>query len=205
MRGKRFPWKAAGAFAIVIIAGCGTGTPAPSSIVATASNPIATRTAPITREKYESAHYCQQLLSGVWVTNSLHSTTPCAPDPSYASGDEEADRSRVIPRCFTCKLSDWKRAEQNKARQASAPSGYTSSSGTPHQSEWSPARRGEVIATCTSSWGGNQTLCDCVSTMWRSRFPPPRRRGSRRTTRDSRLLPASATTPAKGRKAPGQR
>jgi hypothetical protein len=162
MRGKRFPWKAAGALAVVIIAGCGTVAQAPSSIVTTASNRIATTTAPTTRDNYESDRYCQQLESGAWVTNRLYSTTPCVPDPSRATGDEEVDRSHVIPRCFTCKLSDWTRAEQNKARQASAPSGYTSSSVTAHQPEWSPARRSEVIATCTSSWGGNRTLCDCV-------------------------------------------
>ena len=193
MRGKRFPWKAAGAFAIVLIAGCGTGTQAPSSIVATASNPIATTT----REEYESAHYCQQLLTGAWVTNGVHSTTPCVPDPPYASGDEEADRSHVIPRCFTCKLSDWKRAEQNKARQASAP-GYTSSSGTAHQSEWSPARRGEVIATCTSSWGGNQSLCDCVVHHVAQQIPAPE--ASSLSPDDARLEAAAGECDDAGQK-----
>jgi hypothetical protein len=173
MRGKRSPWKAAGAFALIMIAGCGTGRQAPSSVVATASNPIATTTAPTTRDKYESARYCQQLESGAWVTNRLHSTTPCVPDPSHATGDEEVDRSHVIPRCFTCKLSDWTRAEQNKARQASAPSGYASSSVTASQSEWSGARRAGVIATCTSSWGGTQTLCDCVVNHVAQQIPAP--------------------------------
>ena len=162
MRRKRFPWKAAGAFAIVMIAGCGAGRQAPSSLVATASKPVETTTAPTMGDKYESAHYCQQLPNGAWVTNSLRSSTPCVPDPSYATGDEEADRSHVIPRCFTCKLSDWKRAEEKKARQASAAPDYTPNAVTAHHSGWSPMRRGQVIATCTSSWGGDQTLCDCV-------------------------------------------
>lgn len=160
MRGKRFFWKAAGAFAIIMIAGCGAGTDAPSSVVATAPEPIAT-TASTTPDKYESARYCQQLMTGAWVTNSLHSTTPCVPDPSYATGDETVDRSHVIPRCFNCKLSDWTVAEQRKAQRASAQSD-TASAATTHQSDWSPERRGEVIDTCTSSWGADQTLCDCV-------------------------------------------
>lgn len=147
-----------------MIAGCGGGTQARSSIVATASKPIATTT----RDKYDSAKYCQELESGGWVTNSARSTTPCVPDPSYATGDEGVDRSHIIPRCFTCKLSAWTRAEQNRApeqnraRQASAPPGYNVSAVTGHHSDWSPQRRGQVIATCTSSWGGDQTLCDCV-------------------------------------------
>lgn len=162
MRGKRFPWKPAAAFALIMIAGCGTGTQVSSSVVATASRPIATTTALTTRAKYASARHCQQLPSGAWVTNSLYSTTPCVPDPSYATGDEEVDSSHVIPRCFTCKLADWTTAEQRKARQASAPQGDTASAVTAQQSDWSPQRRGQMIDTCTSSWGGDQTLCDCM-------------------------------------------
>jgi hypothetical protein len=173
MRGMRFPWKAAGAVAIVMIAGCGAGTHGPGSIAATASKSSTTTTAPSMQEKYESARNCQQLLSGAWVTNSLHSTTPCVPDPSYATGDEDADRSHVIPRCFTCKLSDWKRAEQKKAQQASAPPGYTASAITAHHSDWSPQRRGQVIATCTSSWGANKTLCNCVVNHVAQQIPAP--------------------------------
>ena len=162
MRGKRFFWKAAGVFAINMIAGCGAGTQAPSSVVARAAKPIATTPARTTPDKYESTRYCQQLMSGAWVTNSLHSTTPCVPDPSYATGDGAVDRSHVIPRCITCKLSDWTAAEQKKAQQATAPPPNTPSAATAHHSDWSPERRGQVIDTCTSSWGGDETLCDCV-------------------------------------------
>jgi hypothetical protein len=160
MHGKQLFWKAAGAFAIIMIAGCGAGTP--SSVVATAPEAIATAPAPTTPDKYESARYCQQLMSGAWVTNSLHSTTRCVPDPSYATGDEAVDRSHVIPRCFTCKLSAWTAAEQAKAHQWSAPPRYPASAGTAHHSDWSPERRVQVIDTCTSSWGADETLCDCV-------------------------------------------
>ena len=61
MRGKRFFWKATGAFAIIVIAGCGAETQAPSSVVATASKPVATTPAPTAPDKYESSRYCQQL------------------------------------------------------------------------------------------------------------------------------------------------
>ena len=171
MREKRFPWKAGGAFAIIVIAGCGAGTQAPSSVVATASKPIAKATAPTAREKYESTRYCQQLESGAWVTNSLDSTIPCVPNPSYATGDDEADRSHVIPRCFTCKLSDWNATEQRKARQASVPPDDTSSAVAARNSDWSPMRRGQVIATCTTSWGGKQSLCDCVVNHMADQIP----------------------------------
>jgi hypothetical protein len=197
MRGKRFPWKAAGAFAIVMIAGCGA-TQAPSSIVATASKPIVTTTAPTTPDNYESARYCQQLLSGAWVTNSLHSTTPCVPDPSYASGDEEADRSHVIPRCFTCELSDWKRAEQKKARQAPAPPDYTPNAVTAPHSEWSPVRRGQVIATCTSSWGAKRTLCDCVVNHVAQQIPASE--ASSLSPNDARLEDAAGECDLDGQK-----
>lgn len=162
MRGTRFPWKAGGAFAIIMIAGCGAGTQTPSPSIRAASDPVATPAAPTTRDTYQSARYCQQLPSGAWVTNSLHSTTSCVPDPSYATGDEEVDRSTAIPRCVTCKLSDWNSAEQKKARQASASPGYTLSDANARNSDWSPDHRSQVIATCTSSWGGDESLCDCV-------------------------------------------
>jgi hypothetical protein len=162
MRGKRYFWKAAGAFAIILIAGCGIETQTPSSVVANASKPVATTPAPTAPDKYEPTRYCQQLMSGAWVTNSLYSTTPCVPDPSYATGDEAVDRSHMIPRCFTCKLSDWTAAEERKAQQASTSPGYAASAATAHQSDWSPERRVQVIDTCTSSWGGDETLCDCM-------------------------------------------
>jgi hypothetical protein len=42
-----------------------------------------------------SPSYCQRLNDGERVTNdSSSSTTPCVPDPSYVTGDEQADGHR---------------------------------------------------------------------------------------------------------------
>jgi hypothetical protein len=155
------------AFAIILIAGCGAGTRVASTTVATVSNWITT-TSPsqsaTTADKYDSAHYCQQLQSGVWVTNdTADSTTPCVPDPRYATGDEEADASQAIPRCYTCTLSEWKRAEQRKARQAPEPSGGTPDAHAIDRDGWSSLDHEHVVETCASSWRESEGLCDCIA------------------------------------------
>jgi hypothetical protein len=99
------------------VAGCG-GT----ALVGTTLIPPTTTTTATpgqsnaTSDEYASARYCQRLNDGEWVTNvSAFSTTPCVPEPSYATGNEQADGYQAIPRCFTCTLSDWERAEKRAA------------------------------------------------------------------------------------------
>jgi hypothetical protein len=175
MRGKRFAWIAIGAFAVIVLAWLGAGTLARTPTVGSASSPTAstktsdTATAP---DKYDTARYCQRLDNGTWVTNvSAYSTTRCVPEPSYATGDEAADGSQAIPRCFTCKLSDWKRAEQKRAEQATAQPTNTSNGATADPSAWSPALRDQVVGTCTTGWGGNPTVCGCVVTQLARQVP----------------------------------
>jgi hypothetical protein len=162
----RSVWIAAGAGVILLVAGCGAGTPGPNTTVVTESNRIVATAAAqsaTTADKYDSAGYCQQLQTGDWVTNdSADSTTACVPDPAYATGDRVADASQAIRRCFTCKLADWNRAEQRKARQAPALSDGATSADTTDPDGWSPQDRNQVFAACTSSLGVSTTLCECV-------------------------------------------
>jgi hypothetical protein len=83
------------------------------------------------------------------------------PNPAYATGNQVEDDSQVIPRCFTCKLSEWTRAEQKKALRL-APPDDSSTARAADPSEWSPELRDQVAYTCTSSWRGSPALCDCV-------------------------------------------
>jgi hypothetical protein len=89
----------------MMVAGCGTSTQVPGSVAATASNPTATAAAPSNRDNCESARYCQPLESGAWVTNMLHSTTPCACQTHRTrSLGVVAGASRLGHRCLHLKL-----------------------------------------------------------------------------------------------------
>lgn len=175
MRGKRFPRAAMAAFAIILIAGCGAGTRVATTTVATVSN-WTTTTSPsqsaTTVDKYDSARYCQQLQSGVWVTNdTADSTTPCVPDPRYATGDEPADASQAIPRCFTCTLSEWKSAEQSKARQAPGLSDGTAAGDGVDPDGWSSLDHEHVVDSCASRWRYSEGLCDCIANKVAEEIP----------------------------------
>ena len=160
MRGKRLLRIATIAVTIGTVAGCGgAAVVGPETVPVSWSPPTTTTPDPTT-----SARYCQRLDDGRWVTNdSAYSTTPCVPDPSNATGDEQADGSQAIPRCFTCKLSEWDRAEWRKARQAPpGPSDGTTSADTAYPNGWSPQAQAQVFASCTSGWGDNRAQCCCV-------------------------------------------
>jgi len=146
------------------LAGCGTSASLDTPSAPSSSSPSITADAPV-KDKTASASYCQLLADGHWVTNdSAYSTTPCVPDPADASGDEQADALRAIPRCFTCQLSDWTRAEERAARRtgqsiasATATTGtYTTSAGS-----WSPGLRRSFVSQCSKNVGG--TLCECLA------------------------------------------
>lgn len=163
MRRKWFRGVATGALTVVAIAACGAGTLTHRASIAPASRSATTITSdrsPTT--KYESRRYCQLLANGKWVTNNTaYSATPCVPDPSYATGDEALDGSRVIPRCVSCKLSDWKRAEARMATSAPGGDNITiPDAGDP--SEWSVSARTKIIGACTTRWGDNPSVCRCV-------------------------------------------
>src|SRR5690242_18908868 len=122
MRGQVGAMVALGA-AVAAITGCGSGgrtmtvTEAKPSLT---TAPASTHATPTTADSHASDRYCQRLDSGRWVTNdSPYSTTPCVPEPSKATGDEQADGSVALPRCFGCSIADWQRAE-NRARTSSA-------------------------------------------------------------------------------------
>jgi hypothetical protein len=156
MRGRRSLWMAAGAVAVVLAAGCGADAGVRNASVA---------------DPTDSARYCQYDQNGTWVTNDrVLSTTPCVPDPAYASGNQVEDDSQVIPRCFTCKLSDWTRAETKKTLP-SAPSDDDSIKNVANPSEWPPGLRDQVVDTCTSSWSGSPALCDCVVNQVAQQIP----------------------------------
>src|ERR1700746_3805214 len=118
MRRNRLPWIIATVLPIIaLVAACGgTALVTPNVIVPSkTATPVAGENN-ATSDMSASASYCQRLNDGEWVTNdSAFSTTPCVPDPSYATGDEQVDGSAALPRCLTCSLSDWERAEKRAA------------------------------------------------------------------------------------------
>lgn len=161
------------ALTIGALAGCGTtapidsaGSPSPASAPATATS------AP--RDKTVSASYCQRLANGDWVTNdSAYSTTPCVPDPSHASGDESADASRSIPRCFTCKLSDWKRAErlaaERNGQSSAASEEANNTNGATNLGSWSSGLRQSFVGECAANVG--RALCECLANHLARQIP----------------------------------
>ena len=103
--------------AALALTGCGTTNTQSATVASAPTQPAAAAAAP----SAVSAANCQ-FVNGKWVTNdSAYSTTPCVPDPAFATGDVQSDESGVVPRCHHCKLSDWTRAEE-QARQSAATS-----------------------------------------------------------------------------------
>lgn len=162
MRGKRLLKLAAIVPIIGGVGGCGgAALVGPTTFPASESPPTTTMSDPTA-----SAQYCQRLSDGKWVTNdSAFSTTPCVPEPSYATGNEEVDGTVALPRCSTCRMSDWNRAEaraeaRNSGRSPtsqvdSAAAGNTSSGGL-------PVAPGEsVVEGCAQDV--DDGLCDCVT------------------------------------------
>lgn len=156
-------------FVVSALAGCGTAaSPDTASILSSSSPPtigtvVGSNPGP---DKTESAKYCQLLSDGDWVTNdSAYSTTPCVPDPAYASGDEQADASRAIPRCFSCKLSDWNRAEKRAAQRSGqswlATDTSTTGTDTTNLGSWTPGLRRSFVSACSENVSG--ALCQCLA------------------------------------------
>jgi hypothetical protein len=169
MRGKRHLRIAAIALSIGTVAGCGGAAAVGPAAVPASLSPITSAPDPTA-----SVDYCQWVGSGKWVTNdSAYSTTPCVPDPSEASGDEQADASIAIPRCFSCELSDWERAEQRAARRVGLPApgsgAATAASATASPDAWPRGARSSFISGCAESMVGVE--CDCVADQLERQMP----------------------------------
>jgi hypothetical protein len=148
-------------FTTGIISGCGAVLVAGPATVRASRNPPTTSTLDPT----DSASYCQQRPGdGKWVTNQAGSSTPCVPDPSYATGDADADASRALPRCFSCTLPDWERAERGAAKRlgsSSAASDVITTGTEATSGKWSAGVRGDFISACTEGMAG--AVCDCLA------------------------------------------
>jgi hypothetical protein len=152
---------------ITVVAGCGGTALVGTTLIPPSTTTTTTATASnASSDKYASARYCQRLDDGDWVTNdSAYSATPCVPDPSYATGNEQADGYGATPRCFACSLSDWERAEKRaKARNGGQPQTFgtdttaadsTSSGGLP------AAAGGSFVKACAQNADGG--FCACVA------------------------------------------
>lgn len=167
---KRLRRLAAIPLTISVVSGCGGAALTDSVSDAGSSIP----TAPKTSDPTMSIGYCQLLDDGEWVTNdSANSTTPCVPDPSHATGDEQADASVAVPRCYTCRLTDWKSAERRAAvrtgRAIPASTVPTTATDATGHSTWSPDARRSFISDCTASLDGS--LCRCLAIHLELRVP----------------------------------
>jgi hypothetical protein len=126
-----------------------------------------------------SADYCKRLPTGSWVTNN-QSQAPCVPNPVDATGNAKTDGSVPLPRCASCKLADWNRAERRAtarataraaaARHAAAAAKATltalsraEASGRGGASRWPAAVRETFVNACTVTSGGRVQYCECAA------------------------------------------
>jgi hypothetical protein len=136
--------------ASVILAACGTGTNL-------------------------SADYCKRLPGGRWVTNNS-AEAPCVPNPADATGNANADGSVPLPRCASCKLSEWNQAElRAEARAAAAKQAAATeqasvaaatratASGKGSGSRWPADARTSFVNACTLTSGGRAQACGCIA------------------------------------------
>ena len=161
--------------AVAAIAGCGSGG---RIVTVTEAKPSATRapastpTSATTADNHASDLYCQRLDSGTWVTNdSPYSTTPCVPESSKATGDEQADGSVALPRCFSCSLADWKRAEKRARASSAGEDSDDATSGGAAQDAWGAAVRARFVAQCAGDHEDTDNLCECVADQLAAQVP----------------------------------
>lgn len=122
-----------------------------------------------------SAAYCKRLPGGRWVTNNP-AETPCVPSPADATGNAEADTLVPLPRCASCKLSDWNRAElRAEARAAAAKPAAAAEKasltaatratapGKGGASRWPAYVRTSFVNACTVTSGGQAQACGCIA------------------------------------------
>jgi hypothetical protein len=165
-RGKRLAVVAAAA-TIILIAGCG-GTAWVTNTGSTSSAEPATTALPSPANvgNVYSASYCWHLSSGRWVTGKPNSTTACVPDPSYATGNQQDDGAVPLPRCYTCKPSDWTRAEAHAAAALQASGGDVNTA--PHR--WPPSVRSRFVTACADD-ATAKSLCGCIANILGRQIP----------------------------------
>lgn len=156
---------AAGALGIVL-AGCGGAVRLQASSPTTLPAPT---TSPV---KVISSHYCRRQSTGIWVTDdTVQSTTRCVPDPSYATGDDAIDGSAPVPRCLTCSLADWKRAEKRAAEVLASPGTGTTTAEAAKPSQWPASVTDEYVYSCETT-GGQEASCQCIAGQLEQQVAP---------------------------------
>lgn len=173
MRRKRLRGITAILLIITAVAGCGGTALVGTTLIPPTTTAIAGESS-ATSDNYASARYCQRLDDGEWVTNdSAFSTTPCVPDPSYATGNEQADGSVAVPRCLTCSLSDWEsaeeRAEIRNGHQAQTPGTGTTAAESTGSSGLPAAAAGSFLEACAQNTDGG--FCGCVTSHIAQQVP----------------------------------
>lgn len=170
MRRKRLPWITATVLLIIaVVAGCGgSALVTPKMNIPTRTTTATAGESDATSDTDDSASYCQRLNDGEWVTNdSAFSTAPCVPDPEDATGDEQADGTAALPRCFTCTLSDWERAEKRAAIRNG--SGTETTAADNVSPSGSPVAGGGYFEMCAQNV--DDGLCSCVASRIEKEVP----------------------------------
>lgn len=174
MRKTRLSGLTAAILIITVVAGCGGTALVRAALIApTTTTPAVATESNVTADKYASAAYCQRLEDGQWVTNdSAFSTTPCVPDPSYATGNEQADGYLAVRRCITCSLSDWDRAEERAERRNGGqpqPTGTDTAGADSTSSSGLPVAGGSYFEMCAQNV--DDGLCACVASRIEKQVP----------------------------------
>lgn len=165
VRGKRLSVVAATAM-IILIAGCG-GTGVTNKAPTSGAEPATSAPAsPVNVGNVYSASYCWKLSTGRWVTGEPNSTTTCVPDPTYATGNEQDDGAVPLPRCYTCKASDWTQAEARAAAALQAGGGGVSTA----QHTWPPSVRSRFVNACADD-ATAKSLCGCIANILGRQIP----------------------------------
>lgn len=166
MRRMRVAGIATGVLA-ALVAGCGGGALVATMDTATTSDSATSSV------KLISARYCRLLEDGKWVTDDkADSTTPCVPDPSNATGDQQEDGSVPVPRCFTCKPSDWDRAESYAKHVLATPDAAPTTTATTDETPgWPMSVESSFVYGCASGGNDSEELCECVASQLAQQVP----------------------------------
>lgn len=119
--------------------------------------------------KSAPVRFCQ-LRGGSWVTNDPKHL-PCTPDPAWATGDPQADGTRIIPRCVSCTPGQWARAERRAARVVQVAGGEAPATDTSSTRGWSPNARAEFLRECPTITNGSSTGCQCLADILAREVP----------------------------------
>jgi hypothetical protein len=91
------------------------------------------------------------------------------PDPRYATGDQRADGTVAIPRCFACTLADWEHAEDRAERQAAGTTGSdVTANGATGFDGWTSQQQNAFLTVCAEDGFGT---CECLADQLAPRVP----------------------------------